>query len=651
MATNYRVTVDIPPQMDELHETENELVTSPKEHNEFPVDAPNNSSEIIEPDHASDEVNDSEFPTIEDPPRKIFGVSSFLERGDETRIRHLNLYLAAFKGDWDAAVRIYQEYPTDISARITKEGHTALHVAASANHTQFVKQLVNRMTRPDLALMDHDGNTALLLAAGTGNVELLRMMLNKNETLAIIRSWGMLPLQRAALLGHRDMVVFLYEITLDHDLNDEDRIELFITFINTSFYDVALRLIERYPELAIVRDRSEETALHALGRKRSLSSNFTDQNQRGFWKRFLNLFSGSNNRKMNPQAVALVKHIWKQVILLGDSEISEIISFPRNLFFDAAKQGNAEFLTLLINEYPGLILKVNSYGYSIFHLAVLYRQEDLFKLIYEIGSFKDILAAHTDKYDDNMLHLAGRLPPADRLSVVSGDALQMQRELLWFKEVSKVVQPLYAEAKNWCGKTPTDIFAEEHKSLMESGEKWIKETANSCMLVATLITSVVFTATFQVPIGNERDTSVPLLIQRVSFGISLISSSISIITFLSLYTSPYEEEDFLVWLPAKLAFGILTLSTSIVAMMVIFLSTFFMVFDQGMLGFVIIVSIVAAVPLTLFLKQQLGLLWQVIRSTYMSSTLFHSKKRTLFYKEKARKSVKEKKDNGYSKNA
>ncbi|KAJ0016968.1 hypothetical protein Pint_12262 [Pistacia integerrima] len=81
MATNDQVTVDIPPQMDELHEIENELVASPQEHNEFPVDAPNNSSEIIEPDHASDEVNDSELPTREDPPRKIFGASSFFERG------------------------------------------------------------------------------------------------------------------------------------------------------------------------------------------------------------------------------------------------------------------------------------------------------------------------------------------------------------------------------------------------------------------------------------------------------------------------------------------------------------------------------------------------------------------------------------------
>jgi len=32
-----------------------------------------------------------------------------------------------------------------------------------------------------------------------------------------------------------------------------------------------------------------------------------------------------------------------------------------------------------------------------------------------------------------MLHLAGQVAPPNRLNIVSGAALQMQRELLWFK--------------------------------------------------------------------------------------------------------------------------------------------------------------------------------------------------------------------------
>jgi hypothetical protein len=38
-----------------------------------------------------------------------------------------------------------------------------------------------------------------------------------------------------------------------------------------------------------------------------------------------------------------------------------------------------------------------------------------------------------------MLHLAGKLAHSDRLNIVSGAALQMQRELLWFKVSDHII--------------------------------------------------------------------------------------------------------------------------------------------------------------------------------------------------------------------
>lgn len=38
-----------------------------------------------------------------------------------------------------------------------------------------------------------------------------------------------------------------------------------------------------------------------------------------------------------------------------------------------------------------------------------------------------------DNLGNNILHLAAKKPKRDRLNFVSGAALQMQRELLWFK--------------------------------------------------------------------------------------------------------------------------------------------------------------------------------------------------------------------------
>ena len=46
---------------------------------------------------------------------------------------------------------------------------------------------------------------------------------------------------------------------------------------------------------------------------------------------------------------------------------------------------------------------------------------------------KDVLFPLKDMEDNNMLHLVGKCPKKKRLGDVSGVALDMQRELLWFK--------------------------------------------------------------------------------------------------------------------------------------------------------------------------------------------------------------------------
>ncbi|CAA2965034.1 ankyrin repeat-containing NPR4-like [Olea europaea subsp. europaea] len=79
----------------------------------------------------------------------------------------------------------------------------------------------------------------------------------------------------------------------------------------------------------------------------------------------------------------------------------------------------------------------------------------------------------------------------------------MQSELRWFKEVEKILRPLDVRNKNKQGKTPRELFTEEHEKLREAGEKWIKDTATSCMVVATLIATVALNASFTVSDGNK----------------------------------------------------------------------------------------------------------------------------------------------------
>lgn len=153
----------------------------------------------------------------------------------------------------------------------------------------------------------------------------------------------------------------------------------------------------------------------------------------------INLFSGTivdQGKSMESEvALHLVQNLWNEVIRQKEEDISALIGYPWRLLFVAAKLGKVEFLTTLIQSYPDLIWKVDENRYTIFHIAVKHRQEEIFKLIYEIGAIKDLIATYKDENGNNMLHLAAKLAPPHRLNCVSGATLQMQREILWFKVV------------------------------------------------------------------------------------------------------------------------------------------------------------------------------------------------------------------------
>ena len=68
----------------------------------------------------------------------------------------------------------------------------------------------------------------------------------------------------------------------------------------------------------------------------------------------------------------------------------------------------------------------------MFHIAVEKRHESIFNLLV-VGSIRDLLADRINEYGNNILHLAAGLAPEEKLNAISGAALQMQRELLWFK--------------------------------------------------------------------------------------------------------------------------------------------------------------------------------------------------------------------------
>ncbi|CAL8162057.1 unnamed protein product [Prunus armeniaca] len=528
---------------------------------------------------------------IPSPQPKTPSLHLLEENNGEAREKYLRLcvplHKAALRGDWKTAKSILRKDKKLLTASITKGWETALHIAAGARHVHFVKELVQMMDAEDLALQDNKQNTALSFAAAAGTVEIAEIMIRKNIFLPTIRGGeGMTPIYMAALLGQSEMVEYLYPKT--YEIFDErDRNALFFTCVDTGLYDLAMKMLGNYTVLATVRNGENETALHVLARR---PSEFASQSS-GLWSRITNSFlkfAYKGNSKQT-KALQLVQQLWEEILKLDDQVVMSLIKYPSQLLFDATRLGNFEFLAALLSAYPDLFWELDEKKQSIIHVAVLHRHASIFNLVHEIGFFKDFITAMSDDDDNNILHLAAKLAPQNQLNLVSGAALQMQRELVWFEEVKKIVQPLSTEMKNKNGKTPRELFTSEHKGLLHKGESWMKNTANSCMLVATIIATVVFSAAFSIPGGIADKTGAPNFVKETAFlifaisdGVALFSSSTSMLMFLYILTSRYAENDFLKSLPLKLMAGLASLFISMTSMMIAFSTAFYLSCHYGL---------------------------------------------------------------------
>ncbi|XVF00262.1 hypothetical protein REPUB_Repub03eG0270000 [Reevesia pubescens] len=320
--------------------------------------------------------------------------------------------------------------------------------------------------------------------------------------------------------------------------------------------------------------------------------------------------------------------------------------------FEAARLGNYNFLALLIDSDPYLILKKDENKGSIFHVAVSYRQESIFKQIHKIGLWKDMIVTYEVQVADeskesqasdkdiryNILHLAAKLPSLDRINIVSGSALQMQRELQWFKEVEDLMHPSEREKRDSKYKlTPRELFTKEHSELRKAGEEWMKNTTESCMIVATLVTAVAFTVTSSLPGGNDSATGTPMNIHKTMFhvfavadAVALYSSIISTLMFLSIFTSRYAEDDFLVSLPLRLAAGITALLMSTMGMMVAFVAIFFLAYGKHEVRWVpILASAMSFFPVVIVFVFQYQVVRDLCVSTF-SSRLFRPSNKSKF---------------------
>ncbi|XP_026460851.1 uncharacterized protein LOC113362058 isoform X2 [Papaver somniferum] len=651
------------------------------------------------------------------------------EEGDQTYVldEFKHLFNAAKCGDCE----FLKKNPQMLAQVITTDMRTALHVAVFNMRFTFVEEIVKLIPPKALECKTREeGYTALHLAAMYGYAKTAEVMVRENPKLTQIEDGdGSVPLDTAltsVTVGQRKTVEYLYSVTRhDHPspFSGQRGASLLCNTIEVGFYDIALLIVQRYPQLIIERSKYSKVSGLELMAERPFA--FKSGARLTFWGRFFYSFyhmdstddhgaqinnthvnesfkginideenphqkfegsyrnqvhlsessenmeggneklpksSDSNKRKLIMVFLAYlmrymitcsparrIKHSFKQLYneKVMHKQAKDLVKcmlthLKRKMnkrqvmdFFDkssviktAIKQGTIEFVEEYIEIFPFLIWN-DMAGQSMMEMAMDERNEMIVNLICDASEEdKSDLVCRYDIKGNTILHHAAKLAPSVQLNSVSGAYLQMQRELQWFKGVENMMPEKNKFNRNRNGDTAQYIFTEEHMELKEKGEKLLKDTSGSCMVVAALIATVAFAAAFTVPGGNISDINsvkngVPVYLGSASFlafavadALALFSSVTSVLMFLAIYTSRYAEVDFLRSLPQKLLVGLVSLFVSMATILIAFGASLYIVLGNRLPWAPIPIALLSCVPFSLFTLLQLPLFSEMIRSTY-----------------------------------
>ncbi|KAK7276507.1 hypothetical protein RIF29_17647 [Crotalaria pallida] len=286
-------------------------------------------------------------------------------------------------------------------------------------------------------------------------------------------------------------------------------------------------------------------------------------------------------------------------------------------FLVAAKNGIVEMVNEILNQIPSAIHNTNSKNENVLLVAVINRQPLVVETIrMRMRNKKEVwnnLLLVLDDDENTMLHLAAHALGENKPWQIAGSALQMVWDIKWFQYIKGLVPQHFYFRSNKQNKTAGEIFKESHKDLVKDSGDWLKDTSESCSVVAGLIAGVSFAAASSIP-GGTNEEGRPTLEGQTAFHVFAISSLIGLcfsvtglIMFLAILTSRKEAKDFRRDLPLKVLLGLSSLFVSIAAMFVSFCTGHIFLLNNKYRTFLIPIYAATCVPVTFYAIAQFPL--------------------------------------------
>ncbi|KAI3921234.1 hypothetical protein MKW92_035764 [Papaver armeniacum] len=588
--------------------------------------------------------------------------------------KHDILYEAISENDWGKATEYLKHNPEAINEGITYDSSTALQLAIDLGRgTPIIEEIVKLMKPKMLECKNtENGNTALHLAAWRGNTKVAVMLVNANSKLPQIRSYYGKALRRFTV-GQKEIVEYLYSVTRDEEPSPfvgNEGATLLCRAIFANFYDLALCLVNRFPEL--VMEKSSAYGMCGLEMLVRRPFAFRSGAKMTWWQdRIYSVIQVDINstygQPISCQPSLESKRDEDNRLEAKDTEIDEenLSNSPKEIkktVLKSPKQRKAykfpQIFGLIFVSVPfikklykkklmhvqatallkQMLFEIDVANDSLEIRSFFNNNSNIIKVAIKHGLVEFVVGllwhfSYLNSDNNTILHYAAKQAPPAQLNMISGVALQMQRELQWFQGVERMMSECDRWQRNKNGDTAQFIFQVEHKDLLKKGEDWMKDTSGSCMIVAALIATVAFAAAFTVPGGNISDTNstkngTPVFLGEPSFtafvvadALALFASITSALMFLAIYTSRYAEIDFLRSLPQKLIIGLSALFISMAAILVAFGASLYIVVGDRFAQATIPIALFSCCPMILFAWLQLPLFYEMVRSTYWVSIL------------------------------
>ncbi|XP_059317683.1 ankyrin repeat-containing protein At5g02620-like isoform X3 [Lycium ferocissimum] len=272
----------------------------------------------------------------------------------------------------------------------------------------------------------------------------------------------------------------------------------------------------------------------------------------------------------------------------------------------ATKSGCTEIVEEILKTYPQAVEYIDSQGRNILHVAIKYRQMQIFDIVEKMDMPMRRLKRKITHKGNSILHMVG-IKEDPEIADMRSPALLLQENLLLFERVKNVCSDDFFEIINKDGKTAEELFTKANAKLRSEAKDWLKRTAENCTIVAVLIATVAFAAAYTIPGGPNQSTGYPVLMDHPFFVIFTIGDVLSItfaltsmITFLSILTSSFLMHEFRRSLSEKLILGFTLLILSVSMMMLAFASTIILMIHYKERWTKIALSSMAFLPVTIF---------------------------------------------------